>query len=204
MAFSFGFNSNKQKSSGTQTTSIDPLLRGLQEQNYTQAQSLPGSYTPVSGQQIQAQMNPYQETVINGLLANAGIGQRNALNLVGDRAAAAHAFGGSRQGVAQGVALGEFNRDLNNQIGGLLYGGYQDAANRALDENRFGFTYPLARQEMLNSTLAGITPTTTTKSSSKGRSSGWNVGFDFSGGGGGGGGGGGDDTGDMIMKLLGA
>lgn len=204
MAFDFGFNSNKQKSSGTQTTSIDSMLRGLQEQNYTGAQGLPGSYTPVSGQQIQSQMNPYQQQVIDGLLANAGQGQRMALNLVGDRADAAHAFGGSRQGVAQGVALGQFNRDLNSQIGGLLYGGYQDAANRAQDENRYGYAYPLARQGLLNSTLAGITPNTTTNYSSKGKSSGWN--FGFTGGGGGGGGGGSTDSQDttaMVMAAMG-
>ena len=177
MAFGFGFNKNKQKGSSTMTTSIAPEDYQRQVSNYTGALGLPSTYSPVSGDQIQAQMNPYQQQVINGLLTNAGQGQRMALNLVGDRASAAHAFGGDRQGVAQGVALGEFNRNLNDQIGGLLYGGYQDAANRALDENRYGYAYPLARQGLLNSTLAGITPTTTQSGTSRGTSSGYNLAF---------------------------
>jgi len=204
MSFSFSSDKNKNKQSYNDTTSIAPIDYNRQVANYDNAVgSIPSTYTPTSAAQISAQFNPFQQNVIDGLLANAGQGQRMALNLVGDRASAAHAFGGDRQGVAQGVALGEFDRNLNSQIGGLLYSGYNDAAGRAQDENRYGYAYPIARQGLLNSTLNTITPTTyrngTSTSKTTDQKWGWESG---SPGGGGGGGGGSPDYAKMIAQYV--
>lgn len=166
----------KSKTSYNETTSIDDWLRKRQEGLLASAEgNLPQNYTPTSAAQIGAQMNPYQDQVINRLYANADQGRRGVSNFIGDRATAAGAFGGSRHGVAQGVALGEFDTGLNDQVAGLLYGGYQDAANRATDENRFGYGYGMERYGLLGDLLSRITPETTTSGSSKSSKFGWNL-----------------------------
>jgi hypothetical protein len=179
---SFGFSNEKTKYS--ETSSIDALLRGLQEQNYQGAMgNLPTSYTPTSGAQITAQMNPYIQDVVNTTLDQAGRGQRMAMNQVADQASAGHAFGGSRHGVAEGVALGEYNNNLNSLIGNLYATGFESAAQRAQDENQRMYAYPLDRQNTLNQTLAGITPTTTTTGQSKTHGTQGKIAFTYGGGG---------------------
>lgn len=162
---SLGLSSSKTKYDST--TSIDERLRAMQEGNFAQAQGLFDTYTPTSGAQIAGYMNPYIEQVADNVTAQAGKGQRSALNLVGDRADAAGAFGGSRHGVAEGVALGEFDANMSGLLGGLFAQGYEGARETAQQENQMGYAYPMERMGLLNASLAGITPTTTTKGSSK-------------------------------------
>ena len=59
--------------------------------------------------------------------------RRNILPQIGDAAQAAGQFGGSRQGIAEGVAAGDVQRNLDLQIGGLLQQdlGRQDALREA-------------------------------------------------------------------------
>lgn len=201
--FDFGFGSKKEKTSSTSTTSIDDWLRRRQEANYAGAQNLAGAYSPTSAGQIAAQMNPFTRQVVDRMYATAGEGRRQALNQVADRASAAGAFGGSRHGVAEGVAVGEFDNALADRAAGLLHSGFQEAANRAIEENRYGYAYPLERQGVLNASLAGITPTTTTNSSSTAKASEWGAKLAFGGGGGGGGGGSSGEEMDLILKLIG-
>lgn len=174
-----GFSNSKTKYN--ETTSIDKLLRGLQEGNFAAAQGLPANYTATSDAQIGAQMNPYIQRVVDNTINSAERGQRIAMNLVGDRAMKAGAYGGSRHGVAEGVALGEHNNNLNSLIGNLYATGFESAAGRAQEENRMSFAYPLERQSTLNQTLAGITPTTTTTGSSKTKSLNGKIGFTYGG-----------------------
>ena len=65
--------------------------------------------------------------------------QSNTTNAINDQATQAGAFGGSRQGVAQGVALANMNQDQANQMAQLQYGGYNDTMNRAQGLAGLGF-----------------------------------------------------------------
>ncbi|CDM57370.1 tail fiber domain-containing protein [Rhizobium favelukesii] len=79
------------------------------------------TYTPrsfLSGN-VGDYMNPYLDQVESRAVDNAGTAFKNNLNTIGDTAISAGAFGGSRQGVAEGVAAAENARqvgDLSAQI----------------------------------------------------------------------------------------
>jgi len=55
-------------------------------------------------------MSPYTEQVIQRGEADIARQREQAMNQLGAQAEAANAFGGSRQGVAEGVAMGEYGR----------------------------------------------------------------------------------------------
>lgn len=84
-------------------------------------------------------MNPYQQQVIGALNAQWDKTGQMAQNSVADAATRAGAFGGTRQGVAEGVAQANNNLNRNSQIGGLLYGGFNDAMGRAQNLAQAGF-----------------------------------------------------------------
>lgn len=74
-------------------------------------------------------MNPYISSVVDSV---SDLSRRNldtALKQTADQAIAAKAFGGSRQGVMEGVATAENNRNTNNLISQLLSQGYDRATN---------------------------------------------------------------------------
>lgn len=84
-------------------------------------------------------MSPYQSQVIDQMRNQYGM-QRDAVTQhVNDAATQAGAFGGSRQGVAEGVAQAQLGRDQNQQMAGLLNQGYGDAMNRAGTVANLGF-----------------------------------------------------------------
>lgn len=83
-------------------------------------------------------MNPYQQQVINANNAEWNNTDQNSINEVNDRATRAGAFGGTRQGVATGVALGANNRARMGQNASLLYGGFNDAMGRANNLSTIG------------------------------------------------------------------
>lgn len=89
-------------------------------------------------------MNPYQQQVVDATNAQWNNADQRTMNEVNDRATQAGAFGGSRQGVATGTALAQNNMNRNSQIGGLLYGGFNDAMSRA--NNLAGYGYAGAGQ----------------------------------------------------------
>lgn len=76
-------------------------------------------------------MNPYQQQVMDA--NNAAWGKMNAqtVNQENDLATKAGAFGGSRHGVAEGVALGNNAMAQGAQNAGLLSSGYQNAMGQA-------------------------------------------------------------------------
>lgn len=84
-------------------------------------------------------MNPYQQQVIDAMRQQGAVTDANTTNNLNSAATQAGAFGGSRQGVAQGVALGENARNMNSNIAGLLQTGYGDAMNRAGSLASMGF-----------------------------------------------------------------
>ena len=84
-------------------------------------------------------MNPYQQQVITATNAQWNNADQNTMNAVDQRATMAGSFGGSRHGVATGVALGENNRNRMAQNASLLYGGFNDAMGRANNLAGYGF-----------------------------------------------------------------
>lgn len=83
-------------------------------------------------------MNPYQQNVIDKM--NQQFAQQNQMtsNQISDQATKANAFGGSRHGVAQGVALAQNQMNQGGQIAGLLQSGYNDAMSRAGQSAQMG------------------------------------------------------------------
>lgn len=99
--------------------------------NYAQAGNLGlGALTGQPGAQQQF-MNPYLSQM-NPLFDQL---RQQSLQAVGSDATGAGAYGGSRQGVAQGVALGQ----VANSQAGFNYQGFQDAMQRAAQAANLGF-----------------------------------------------------------------
>ena len=115
-------------------------------------------YTPVTGEQIQSFQNPFTSSVIDTTLARAGQDQQMQLNQIGDGATRAGAFGGSRHGVAEGIARGQFDQNNQATMAGLNGAGYSQALQAALGQNAAQNQYPLAIQALLGQ----LAPQTTT------------------------------------------
>ena len=84
----------------------------------------PGSF--LTGN-IGAYMNPYLQQVEQAALGNMDRAYRQNLNTIGDSAINANAFGGSRQGVAEGVAASENAREMGDLSAQLRAAGYNQA-----------------------------------------------------------------------------
>lgn len=123
---------------------LDPLTQqaiGLTGQNigstnaaYTQAGQTtakvagyqPGSF--LTGN-IDAYMNPYLRNVEQAALGNMNRAYQQNLNTIADGAINAGAFGGSRQGVAEGVAAAENARQMGDLSAQLRTQGYGQASS---------------------------------------------------------------------------
>jgi hypothetical protein len=80
---------------------------------------------------VSQMMNPYQSNVLDMVSGRYGdLANMTRMN-VNDAATRAGAFGGSRHGVAEGVALGELSKGMGQQMAGLQYQGFNDAMGRA-------------------------------------------------------------------------
>jgi len=84
-------------------------------------------------------MNPYQQGVIDKMNTQFGVQNQMTQNSVNDAATQSGAFGGSRHGVASGVALGENARNQGMQVAGLLNQGFDNSMNRAGQVAGMGF-----------------------------------------------------------------
>lgn len=156
MAVSGSKSSSKNKSETSNEYAIDQFKRG-------QAELSGKTYTPVSAEQIKGYESPYTSSVIDATMARAKKAQAGAINDIGDAAIRAGAFGGDRHGVAEGVAMGEF--DLNNQqvAAQLEERAYAQALAVAQGENSAANQMPLAIQALLAQMAQGTK--TNTKSS---------------------------------------
>jgi hypothetical protein len=129
--------------SGNTVADMDPLTQqaiGLTGQNvgstnpaFAQAgQTAAGvaGYQPGNFLQgnVGAYMNPYLQNVEQAALGNLNQGFQQSLNTIADRAINAGAFGGSRQGVAEGVAAAETARQAGDLSAQLRSQGYGQAA----------------------------------------------------------------------------
>lgn len=100
------------------------IQSGLQSAPQINAQTLKNGLSGISDY-----MNPYINNVVDNI---SKIGQQNldnALNQTHDQAIASKAFGGSRQGVQEGVATAQNNLNTNNLIANTLNQGYNNATN---------------------------------------------------------------------------
>lgn len=108
-------------------------MQSVYGQGYNAAQA--AGAAPITAQQVSSNqlantsvspyMNQYTDEVINRTQADIGRQQEMAQNKLGAQASAAGAFGGSRQGVAEGVMAGEYARL---------------AADTAAEQRQAGFT----------------------------------------------------------------
>lgn len=81
---------------------------------------------------VGAYMNPYQQEVIDNTQNDIERQRQMAINTMGAQATRANAFGGSRQGVAEGVTNAEYGRMATNAIAPLRMQGYNTAMNQAM------------------------------------------------------------------------
>jgi hypothetical protein len=83
---------------------------------------------------VEQYYNPFQQQVIDQTMADIERQRQMASQNLGQQATAARAFGGSRQGVAEGVMAGEFGRTAAQTAAGLRSQGYQSALDRAMQQ----------------------------------------------------------------------
>ena len=76
--------------------------------------------------------DPYQQQVIEATRRDFDVRRAGAMRDVGSGAVQAGAFGGTRHGVAQGIAIGELGRAETGQIAGLRSAGEQRAIQNAM------------------------------------------------------------------------
>ena len=94
---------------------------------------------------VGAYFNPYQQEVIERTQADIERQRQMAANQLGAQATAARAFGGSRQGVAEGVLAGEFGRMGADIAAQQRASGYNQALQAAMADRaaRAGFASQL-------------------------------------------------------------
>ncbi len=162
MSFNFGGSSSKNKTTDT----LDPKLSSALYSNLDRANSLADTttYHTLDPSQIQAQMDPYTQDVVDTTTADyqktAAIDQQH----VNDAARAAGAFGGSRHGVQAGVTAANGQNNLAQIIAQLRSQGFTQAQQTAQTENTNQNNLPLALQALLNSTISTIPKTGSTTS----------------------------------------
>jgi hypothetical protein len=90
-----------------------------------------GGYRPerigFDQQAVDSYFNPFQQQVVDQTLADIERQRQMATQALGQQASAARAFGGSRQGVAEGVMAGEYGRTAAQAAANLRSQGYQQA-----------------------------------------------------------------------------
>jgi hypothetical protein len=114
---------------------------GLGMQNLNTATDLTraaAGYSPMQAQAAQADMsnigqyyNPYQRDVIDATLSDINRARGGAIQQMGERANAARAFGGSRQGVAEALTNAQYGNQATTAIANLRSQGF-DTANQLM------------------------------------------------------------------------
>lgn len=172
----FGFKIGGE-SSGSKTHSwIDPRTSAAQWANYGQAQQIAPTYTPTSPELIAQYANPYAGAVVDQSLAALDRSRRMAVNGIGDQAAAAHAFGGSRHGVAEALTNTGYAEQAGQMAAQLYNQGWAQSLQAAQAENALRYSYPLQRQAALNQSLGMIAPETFSKGKNRQLGFGFEVG----------------------------
>lgn len=95
---------------------------------------------------VSAYMNPYLDQVESYALQNLQAGTQQGLNKIGDQAAAAGAFGGSRQGVQEGAMMGDAAKRAGELSAGIRAQGYDRALQQITADQNRGMQASLANQ----------------------------------------------------------
>lgn len=170
MGFSFGGNKQKssQNSTQNQTSTFTPNSQylGMVQNGLNQSLGLIGNYDRTTGEDVQGYLNPYMDTITDGLARQASI----AANGNDAQAAAAGAFGGS----GWGLLRGETQRGYADAQAQALAQGYNTAQQAAISENQAAQAYDLAGLQSYLSGLGllGNWGTTNTSGTSSGTSKG--------------------------------
>jgi len=127
---------NQAQSGATGAMEYTP--ENVQAQNVT-AGSIPET-------DISAYMNPYLSEVENRAVANAQRALKGSLADIGSKAARSGAFGGSRQGILEGVATAEAARNVGDLSAQLRQQGYNTAAGLAQSDINRQFEAARANQ----------------------------------------------------------
>jgi hypothetical protein len=124
---------------GGMTSDINALQGNIGSTNAPYQQAMAGTtgvmgYQPamvnpqsLAGMNLQPYMNPYLGMVAQPTLQLMQQQNQQQLNQIGQQAAMSNAFGGSRQGVAEGVQNAQSQMQQGQMLGNLLSGGYQQA-----------------------------------------------------------------------------
>lgn len=94
-------------------------------------------------------MNPYLQNQAAAITqqANQNLTQ-NQLPAINSAAIAAGGYGGSRQGIAQGLAIGQTNQGIANSLASLYGNAYESDANRALQQQSINNQYTLGQGQL--------------------------------------------------------
>lgn len=94
-------------------------------------------------------MNPYLQNQANAITqqANQNLTQ-NQLPAINSAAIAAGGYGGSRQGIAQALAIGQTNQGIANSLSSLYGNAYEADQNRALQQQSINNNYTLGQGQL--------------------------------------------------------
>ena len=129
----FGYTPTTQQVQGQQQaygyTPAQQQLQGMQTGfGYDPAQRR--GFT-LAGRDISQYESPYQQAVIDRTLQDLSGAQEKALNVLGQQATAARAFGGSRQGIAEAETRKGFAEKAAEAVANLRERGFQQAMGAA-------------------------------------------------------------------------
>lgn len=96
-----------------------------------------GGNVPTTMQSMNQYLNPYYDSVIADVTRNMQRNMRQGLNMIGDDAQAAGAFGSGRHGLQEAMFMGEANRNIGDMTNNMLMQRFNTAAQLgAGDANR--------------------------------------------------------------------
>ena len=171
MSFSLGGSKQKSSQTSSQTSSYTPSSEflGMVQPGLNTALGLIGSYSPTSAESVSSYLNPYMDTVSQGIRRQADIAANNA----DAQAAAAGAFGGS----GWGLLRGETERAYADAEANARANAYNTALQTAVGENQASQAYDLNALQSYLSGLGLLGNWGTTTGSSSGTTRGSNIGF---------------------------
>ena len=135
--------------SSTTTTSVDPeikaaYLRNLEEARTTAAglgQRQFAPYPEYNLGMVQQYMNPYENQVVQGALADIERQRQGQISAEGARATASKAFGGTRQAVTRSLVDEAALRNAGNLAAQLRQTGFAQAQNLGLSQQQLQQQY---------------------------------------------------------------
>lgn len=134
-----------QNNAGSSNPAFSYAQQGAADvMGYNPAQVNSGS---IAGSDLNAYMNPYTQNVVNSGMQAIDMQRRQALNQVGQNAGQVGAFGGSRQGVAEGVTNAGAAMQAGQLASSLQQGNFLNAQQMAQQDINNNMQGQLANQQ---------------------------------------------------------